>query len=422
MSTWWLHGQEINMRARITEQLVNSIPTPSKGQLFIRDTKLSGFGVRITANGVRSFIIEKRVNGSNPRKTLGKHPLMTVAQARAKAFKYLSDIENGINPFEIERLERLQLITLHELFEAYISTNNLLKDSTVEDYRKAINYGFKDWKTRNITSISSDMILKRHRQLGKRSHARANGSMRVLRLLFNFYIKMYSTPAGTPIIPNNPVDCLKHANAWFRVSPRRRCISKSELKDWYDSVMSIPGKNPGRSATTARDYLLLSLFTGFRKQETANLKWVDINFNEKTITLPDTKNSNVHILPMSEYIYNLLMKRKDNNSEYVFPGKNLNNPVNSINRHIKKIINETGIKFSLHDLRRTFASSAAINCNSIYIIKRLLNHKISSDVTEGYINLEVERLRKPMQLITDSLLQDCTLTAISNVRHIKEFY
>ncbi len=41
-----------------------------------------------------------------------------------------------------------------------------------------------------------------------------------------------------------------------------------------------------------------------------------------------------------------------------------------------------------------------------YAIKRLGNHKMSGDVTAGYIVSDVERLRAPMQRIADYLLSE----------------
>lgn len=41
---------------------------------------------------------------------------------------------------------------------------------------------------------------------------------------------------------------------------------------------------------------------------------------------------------------------------------------------------------------------------SVYALKRLLNHKLNNDVTAGYIIMDVERLRLPMQRITDYIL------------------
>jgi hypothetical protein len=55
-------------------------------------------------------------------------------------------------------------------------------------------------------------------------------------------------------------------------------------------------------------------------------------------------------------------------------------------------------------LRRTFSTIAESIDIPAYAIKRLLNHKMKSDVTAGYIVMDVERLREPMQKITDYIL------------------
>ncbi len=58
-----------------------------------------------------------------------------------------------------------------------------------------------------------------------------------------------------------------------------------------------------------------------------------------------------------------------------------------------------------HDLRRTFITVAESLDISAYAAKRLVNHKMSGDVTAGYIIADVELLRDPMQKITDHLLK-----------------
>ncbi len=70
----------------------------------------------------------------------------------------------------------------------------------------------------------------------------------------------------------------------------------------------------------------------------------------------------------------------------------------------------SGVPFTIHDLRRTFATTAEGLDLPAYSLKRLLNHKMSNDVTAGYIMLDVERLRKPMQLITDFLIENMACT------------
>lgn len=60
----------------------------------------------------------------------------------------------------------------------------------------------------------------------------------------------------------------------------------------------------------------------------------------------------------------------------------------------------SGVVFTLHDLRRTFATVAEGLDIAGYTLKRLLNHTIHGDVTAGYIVTDVERLRGPMERIS----------------------
>ena len=78
----------------------------------------------------------------------------------------------------------------------------------------------------------------------------------------------------------------------------------------------------------------------------------------------------------------------------------------------------TGIKFTYHDLRRTFSSVAnSLNIGS-YTIKKLVNHATdeSADVTEGYVQVSFEDLQLAMNMIEDLLLDD---EIVSNIRNRK---
>lgn len=65
----------------------------------------------------------------------------------------------------------------------------------------------------------------------------------------------------------------------------------------------------------------------------------------------------------------------------------------------------SGIHFTVHDLRRTFITIAESLDISAYALKRLMNHKMTNDVTAGYIITDVERLRMPMKIITNYFLK-----------------
>ena len=92
-------------------------------------------------------------------------------------------------------------------------------------------------------------------------------------------------------------------------------------------------------------------------------------------------------------------------SPFVFPGDGVKGYLNEPRKQMNKVIEESGIAFTLHDLRRTFITVAESLDISAYALKRLANHKMANDVTAGYIISDVERLREPMQRVTDFLIR-----------------
>ena len=140
-----------------------------------------------------------------------------------------------------------------------------------------------------------------------------------------------------------------------------------------------------------------------RKGEAAKLKWKDVDLKEKTFVVPETKTHEPLILPLSDFLWNLLNSREVD-GKFVFPGTGKTGHLVEPKNAVKKVVETSGVHFMIHDLRRTFISIAESLDIPAYALKRLLNHKISGDVTAGYIITDVERLRKPMQKITDFMV------------------
>ena len=185
-----------------------------------------------------------------------------------------------------------------------------------------------------------------------------------------------------------------------------RPIKAHALASWYAAVMNIKNDVHAKNCETIRDYLLPLLFTGLRRNEASQLTWGNVDFLEKTLIVEDTKNHQDHILPLSDFLFDLLLRRKyEAVNEYVFPGANGIGYVIEPRKQMNKVIEESGVSFTLHDLRRTFITIAESLDISHYALKRLLNHKMSNDITAGYIITSPERLRIPMQKVTDHLLK-----------------
>lgn len=71
-----------------------------------------------------------------------------------------------------------------------------------------------------------------------------------------------------------------------------------------------------------RDFLLIALLTGMRRSEIARLRWEHIDLEGKTLTVRTTKNGDPLELPLSTFLYELLLTRReaDPDAEWVFPG------------------------------------------------------------------------------------------------------
>ena len=402
---------------RLTKTIVDNIQAPSdRDQAFHRDGQLKGFAVRVTASGVKSFIVEKLVSGRVRRMTIGRYGEITVEQARREAQKLLGKIATGIDPRAEKQAIELHATTLGQVFQDYTQARKELKPRTLYDYRRVMACVFSEWQDKPLLAITKDKVAKLHTRLGEeQGHAYANLSMRLLRALFNFAAGQYEDAQGHSLITDNPVKRLSQTRAWYRIERRQTYIKSHELPAWYQGVIKL-------EKTTLRDYLLLSLFTGLRRNEAATLKWSDIDLKAKTLTILDTKNRQPHTLPLSDFLDGLLTRRHQNpSSEYVFPGTGQGGYIVEPRKQIAKVSQVSGVSFTMHDLRRTFITLAESLDISAYAVKRLINHKMTNDVTAGYIISDVERLRKPMQLITDQLLKFMTegtrsaLAATSNV-------
>jgi len=182
----------------LKKDVIESTELPAKGQVFLWDDELKGFGVRLTPNA-RTYIVQARVKGKTRRVTLGKHGVLTLQQARKRAIKELSKMLEGVDPTKEKKRAEAQAVTLEQLISAYVKDRRNLKESSRADIHKHLKTSFSDWAKKPIISITREKATIRFRELSDRSPAQANQAFRVLRALFNYAIGAYQAD-GVPII------------------------------------------------------------------------------------------------------------------------------------------------------------------------------------------------------------------------------
>lgn len=381
------------MKINFTKATIAALPNPESGKrVTYYDTKVRGLTIRITSSGVRSFNVFRKINGKPERVFIGHYPDMAIERARRKAEEINGVFAEGGHPKGVNQAAKKQL-TLQAVLDEYL-TNKRLKPKTEKSYRDWVEKYLEDWVTLPVADITGAMVVTRHSEIGKKhGEAQANGVMRVLRAVYNYCLVVYEE-----IVALNPVARLSRTRAWYKVPRRQTLIRRHELAAWYKAVIEYPNE-------LSRDYFLLLLFCGLRAQEGARVKVSDIDIKARTLAIPDTKSSEPLLLPLSDYLVKMLKARlEETQGEFLFPARSQSGHIAEPKSAAKSISDTAGVRFTPHDLRRTFTTTAESLDISPYALKRLLNHSTDDDVTAGYIVRNVERLRKPMQQITDALL------------------
>jgi integrase len=313
---------------------------------------------------------------------------MSPEEARRVAFEQLAAMARGVDPAKEKKAVQARSMTVAEAFEAFFEAKPHLSPVSVANYRRTPALYIADWRQKQLREITRDMVLQRHRKITReRGATSANAAFRHLRSVYNFVASLRDD------FPPNPVQVLSKTRAWAPERRRRTLVAAHQLPAWWRAIMD--------ETETARDFLLIALFSGMRRNEIAKLRWENVDLIGKILHVPRTKNGDPLILPISEFLVDLLARRGEavGQTEWIFPGIGLTGHIVETKSFVQRVADASGVPFTLHDLRRTFITIAEGLDIPPYALKRLLNHRTDGDVTGGYIVMDVERLRRPVERI-----------------------
>lgn len=422
---------------KFTKSVIDSIPLSLDKQVFYRDIVTIGFGLCV--GQTKSYFAEKKMpNGKSKRKTIGKHGVYTLEQARTEAKRLLILMDEGIDPVQQKRQIKVdyeadveltkKIPTIAESYEFY-KTRKALKSTSISAYDMCVNDYYADWKDLKITQITETMVINRHIELTKRSPAQANLAAKFLRALFNHTELRYKDENGQKIITSkNPVSVIREEKAFNKIKKRKGYIRAEQLNDWSLCVATsfwIGNQNDDMHGYTNQDFLFLIIFTGLRREEAESLEWKNIDLKYGTIKIIDPKNHEDLLLPIGDTLWYLLTQRKKRagDNKYVFPDKSGKSHIVDRRKARELVTDMSGIEFTYHDLRRTFGTIANSLAIGSYTIKRLINHTTDdddTDVTGGYVQVTFEDLRNAMNLIEDKILSDKVRYIIKNRLYINK--
>ena len=198
---------------------------------------------------------------------------------------------------------------------------------------------------------------------------------------------------------DNPVVRVPH----FRERRREEYLDRQEIFALQQAFRaSLRLRTERRSAVDAIEVLLL---TGARLSEIRLLRWAEVDLNDGVIFKADTKTGarEIFICERTKRILERRLRVRKGQSEFVFPGQKSSRPITLAKpwRRIREMANLSA-DYSLHTLRHTFATQAAINNISPHRIQKLLGHQ-SLDTTSIYITIAKQTSKQDVQDISQIL-------------------
>jgi integrase len=354
----------------LTDIVVRNL-TPEHKQRTYFDDNPRGFGIRVSPGGAKTFVLV--CGASRERITLGRYPIIGLAQARNEAKRILAErtlgakrpnhvkFETALAEFGVQHCDRKNRPSTAK------ETKRVLRKHFLPPFRRKYLEEITDADIGNIIEALSD------------TPSGANHAFTAARTFFRWVAKpprryiSYSPMAGMSL-PFAPVK-------------RRRVLTDRELAAVW------------RTAEARNDdygiIVRLLILTGQRRGEIASLHSVYLEGD--LVTLPEelSKNHHEHTYPLGRFAQSLLPKREG----LLFPARARGTPLN----HWSECKEDFDLAcplapWQLRDLRRTFATKLAALHIAPHIIERLLNHRLGTLQAGGELSAVAEVYNRHLYL------------------------
>jgi integrase len=335
---------------------IQKLPAPESGQRFYRDDTLIGFGLRVSAKS-KTFVL---ILGKERQYiTIGRYPVVTLAQAREKARTILAERQLGI--------VQKPTPTLKAVKAEYLAR----RDGEVRlATRQGDTYLFKPFD--NLMNLKLADIDPSHIEAVIDSIEAPSTRRSAYIRISGFF--SYAVRKG--YLDRSPVKALE---APPDQAPRYRVLTDVELRKVLavTHVLRLAGDQYGTIVE-------LLIYTGQRRNQIAALARSMVDFDTDTITWPPElmKTGKRHVIPLGSAVRALLEPR-DVTSLY-FPSR-VGAPFCGWTYHFRKLTQEVGFAdWVLHDLRRTLATRWQEMGIEIATTEKMLSH---SAITGGLVGI-----------------------------------
>lgn len=343
------------VETNFTDNLIrNTKPRESRFDLY--DAKVRGLGLRVSPTGTKSWFAMKRVRGQMTRRTIGRYPQISLADARIIGAKQLAAMAAG------EQEPQKDPETVGVVVSDWLERNQA-SNRTVRQVRNTMTHDVLPLlgrhKLTDVTKTDINRVIDKIVDRGK--GVQANRTLAYLRRFFNWCVERDLLSVNpTHGIPKPTIE-----------RARERVLSPTELFSVVGSSLEMP--------YPFGPYFYMLALTGQRRVEVASVEWSEIDLDHRQWTIPGAKakNGRQHLVHLAQPLVDVLGKMQTRKSgPFVFTTTG-DRPIAGFSKAKGRLDLASGVNdWKLHDLRRTFATHATERLGlSHVVIDKVLNHQ-----------------------------------------------
>jgi len=366
------------MQGKITKRTVDAA-TATSSDLWVWDTEVKGFGLRVKPNGRKVYIVEYRPGPggrSAPKRrfTIGQHGSpWTPDRARTEAIRLLGQVKDGQDPAAERTAKRGKGDTVAEVAKRYIEAQKIkgLRSwpETERVFGKDINPALG---SKRLDAVARSDITKLRDSVAKRGPIMSNRTLAYMRGFFNWCV-------DEGLLTTSPCKGVKPV---AKAEERDRTLDDDELAEVWRAV-EVVGE-PWASI------IKLLVLTAQRREEVAGMERKELDLKARTWTIPAAraKNKRTHEVPLTDTAIAIIEGVGERAaSPFVFTTTGTT-PVSGFSKAkeaIDKQIAEARLAadpeasampdWVMHDLRRTATTGMARLGIPPHVADAVLNHK-----------------------------------------------
>jgi integrase len=401
---------------KLTKRVVDTAsPDPTGRDVFVWDSEVRGYGLKVTAAGGKSYVLQYRTSeGRSRRYSIGKHGSpWTCEEARGKAIELLRGLADGNDPLEAKASAKI-VTTVENLADLYLLEGPAAKpnkkqsswDTDASNLRRHVipllgRKSIKALTSADISKFQADVTAGktaaniktrlRGRAIVKGGKGVATRSVTVLAAMLQFAV-------DRELLTKNPAKGVETAKG----KKKERFLVDREVIALAEALVAM--EEDRTISTTMAATIRLLLLTGCRKSEILTLRWEWVDLDRRCLRLPDSKTG-AKVVPLASAVLEILASL-ERASVWVLPSDKGDGHIVGLQKvweKVRKRATELARKKAeeggelpaaapnlsnvrLHDLRHSFASFAVANGATLFMVSKLLGHK-QVRTTEIYAHL-----------------------------------